>query len=495
MVNDTVDKLRRLQAEAKGALDETGMVRKDEHQISRFQSFLHFWVLVCKSFVRNRCPVRSSALAYASLLAMVPMLAVVISVSSSLLKSQGTEPIEKVITAIVSSVMPEPDYDEEDDFVPTESTQATTATPNSNQNPSKDNLKLAETRKEAATRIKEFIGNIQSGTLGVTGVLGLLFVAITMLARIEDTFNDIWGVSRGRSWYSRVVQYWAAITLGPLLLAVVIGMTTSTQLKAVTGMMSGLPLGVGSLISFLLRFLPFVILSLAFALFYQLMPNTKVHWRAALVGGIVGGTLWQVNHMINVVYVARMLKNSKIYGGLAMVPVFMVGLYFSWIILLFGSQVAYAFQNRRTYLAAKQAEGVHQRSREFIALRLMAQIGARFLRGEKPPTLTELAEHADVPSRLAGQILHTLVATKLLAEVTDGEAAFVPGRPMDRITAQDVLFALRAGQGLDLTTRDDATRALVRRYFDTITAAEKKCASDFTLQSMVEQMQTAGTPV
>ena len=105
-------------------------------------------------------------------------------------------------------------------------------------------------------------------------------------------------------------------------------------------------------------------------LIYRLMPATKVLWSAALVGGAVGGTLPQLNNLFSVIYVSRVLTYSKIYGSLGAVPIFLVGLYFSWIIILFGAQVAYAFQNRTAYVQEKQAETINQRGREFVALRM-----------------------------------------------------------------------------------------------------------------------------
>src|SRR5439155_14711581 len=116
-------------------------------------------------------------------------------------------------------------------------------------------------------------------------------------------------------------------------------------------------------------------------------PNTKVRWQAALAGGLVGGLLFHLNNLVSVLYVSRVVSNSKIYGSLGLVPVFMIGLYFSWLILLFGAQVSYAFQNRASYLEEKQIENINQRGREFIALRLMTCVGQRFLRGEPPPSV------------------------------------------------------------------------------------------------------------
>jgi len=120
------------------------------------------------------------------------------------------------------------------------------------------------------------------------------------------------------------------------------------------------------------------------------------------------------------------VSNSSIYGSLGLVPLFMIGLYFSWLILLFGAQVAYAVQNLTSYLEEKQVENINQRGREFIALRLMACIGGRFLRGEPPASTGEIAGQLTVPSRLVRQVMHTLGAARLVAEVAGSETAFLP---------------------------------------------------------------------
>src|SRR5262249_7035842 len=187
--------------------------------------------------------------------------------------------------------------------------------------------------------------------------------------------------------------------------------------------------------------LPVLLLCLTFGAFYMLMPNTKVHWRAALMGGFVSGLLFHLNNTFSVFYVSRVVSNSKIYGGLGLVPVFMIGLYLFWLILLFGAQVAYAFQNRRTYLEEKQVENINQRGREFIALRLITLIGQRYLEGEPPPSISDMAEQLGVPTRLITQILNTLVAARLVVETAGLDTGYLPARPMETITCHDLLLA------------------------------------------------------
>jgi membrane protein len=240
---------------------------------------------------------------------------------------------------------------------------------------------------------------------------------------------------------------------------------------------------------FVFQFLPVVVLCLTFAALYALIPNTKVRWGAALVGGLAGGILFHLNDVMSVLYVSRVVSNSRIYGSLGLVPVFMIGLYFSWLILLFGAQVAYAYQNRATYFEEKQVENINQRGREFIALRLMTCVGQRFVRGEPPPSAIEIAEALAVPTRLVQQLMQTLSAARLLTEAAGDEPSYLPARPLENITCHDILLALRASPGQELATRDEPTRSEVYGEFQRIQEAERQAASSVTMLALVNRAQ------
>lgn len=472
VAENALSKIRKLHADARAFWEERDIEREDDARQPAFKRFAHFWLLVCKSFVRNKLPVRGAALAYTTLLALIPMLAVVFSVTTGVLKSQGEAPIRKMIDKIVDSIAP---------YTSSE------AAPGDER--AKEALAVAaEKREEAVQAIDKFIKNTQSSAIGVTGMIALVVVAIAMLRRIESAFNDIWGVTHGRTWYMQVMLYWAVLTLGPLLMVVALGLSSGPHLAWTRKLFTLMPF-VENLV---FKILPILVLSTMCAMFYQFMPNTKVQFRAAMVGGVVAGVLWHLNTVLGVQFVSRVTSNNAIYGSLGMVPVFMIGLYFGWLILLFGGQVAYAFQNRRVYLQEKQAESVNHRGREFIALRIVTQIAQGFRRGESPPTAVQLGQSIGVPTRLVSNILQILVLNRLVVETLGKEAGFAPARPLDQITAHDVLHALRAGFGQELATRDDAARAAVREGFQQIYAAEKVAGESLTLASLADA--TKATP-
>jgi len=328
------------------------------------------------------------------------------------------------------------------------------------------------------------VDKTQGASLGVTGMVVFVLIAIMMLSRIEETFNDIWGVSRGRSWLTRVVLYWTAITLGPILLLTAVSLAGGSQVQTVKDYFQELP----ALANLLFKLLPLVVLWLAFGLIYQIVPNTKVQFSAALVGGFVAGTLWHLNNIFGFIYVSKVIQNSGMYGTVGLVPVFMLGLYFSWAILLFGAQVAYAFQNRAAYLQDKLADTVNQRGREFVALRIMTLLGQRFQSGLKPAGVIQLANELGVPSRLTQQILRTLAGAHLVTEVGGGDAAYVPARPLDTINAHDILLALRCGTGCELPLTGAPALAEIYGEFARIEDAERSAAQKISLLALAARV-------
>ncbi len=482
----------------------SGVQTGAEQEISRLEHAAHFCVLVAKSFVRNRCPVRAAALSFTTLLALIPMLAVAISVTSSLLKQEGEEKIYGFIDSTISNLMP-PATSKTDRHgsaldlglvgvvvtatntvvasVLTNSVVNTNSVVAINEKSGNEAPVVSvSAQKEAAKYIHEFIQNTQSGKLGVVGMLLLVFVAIRMLANIEETFNDIWGVTRGRPWLARIILYWATITLGPLLIAGALGLASSPLLVATRGAVNDTIVG-----GFAFQLLPLVVLWVAFALAYQLVPNTKIQFSAAVVGGIVGGTLWHLNGVLGFLFVSRVASYSKVYGSLGLVPVFMAGLYFSWLILLFGAQVAYAFQNRRSYLQDKLIENVNQRGREFIALRLMTCLGQRFNGGQSPLSLQKISLELGIPSRLVQQVMQPLLAARLVVETGGLEPGYGPARPLDAITAYDILHVMRTGTGQELPLRDCPVRAEVLGEFARIEKAEREAAAQITMLALVNR--------
>jgi len=457
---------------ATGEENEIGLAGRLEH-------FIHFWFFVGKSFVQNRCLVRASALSYTTLLALIPLLAVAIGVTGSLLKKEGEQEIYRAIDKFVSQVVPPASVVASSSSEPANPGVAGT---NAVVSPVAVANARVTAQKLVALRIHEFIRNTRSGALGITGMALLVFVAISMLNSIESTFNDIWGVERGRNWVMRVARFWMAITLGPLLIAVGLSLSGSAHFQATRNFLQATPV-IGYLV---LQAGTLVFIWFVFALLYRFVPNTRVQFSAAVAGGIAGGTLWHLNNLFGFLYVSRVVSNSEIYGSLGLIPVFMAGLYLSWAILLFGAQIAYAFQNRKIYLQEKVIEIVGHRDREILALRLMTGIGHRFQGGEPPATLQELADDLEIPTKLAQQLLQRLLIAHIVTE-NSGNGSYSPSRPLDAINAHEILLAMRCGNE-ELPPPGSPCAAGILAEFGKIESAERAAAAPVTLQDLVRKV-------
>ncbi len=468
----------------------------------RLERFVHFWALVSRQFIRHRCLVRASALSYSTLLALIPLLVVALSVTSSLLKDQDEEKLDRVVEKIVASITPTAS-------LPTNSTaeavtsaimpatnsvaeksfddsRATNASAALAVPPPAEPIVPITTQKEIAKWIHAQVKVTSSGALGVTGMIFLVFTAISLLRGIEETFNDIWGVTRGRNWLLQVMLYWTTLTLGPLLVVTALGLTGSAHLQHTRSFIAASPL----LAPVLAQVLPIVIISLALALFYKLTPNTKVEFSAALLGGAVAGTAWHFYNQLGFLLAARVANVSITYGSLFLVVLLMGGLYIVWLILLFGAQIAYAYQNRTAYLQDRLADNVNQRGREFVALRIMTCLGQRFQNGLRPATVPQLSTELGVPSRLTQSVLRTLAVTQLVTEVAGAEAAFAPARPLDAINAYDILLAMRTGTGQELALRNEPELADIYGEFARIELAERNAAASISLLALTHRVQS-----
>lgn len=499
--------------------DRFGSEKEDgfslESSLNHFERFVHFWVLVCRSFVRNRCPVRASALSYTTLLALIPMLAVAMGVASIVLKNEGEARIRHVIQSFVDNVIPTPGAKAGTPAAaPQTSTNISDALTapqfdsstfqgvyhgantldssilgSSNSTPTtlSSSASAAEVKqnvsKQASEVIYDFAQKSYSKTLGITGVIFLLLTAILTLTRVEETFNDMWGVTRGRDWWSRITNYFFTIIVGPVLLISAVGMANGQNFAKTRDVLEAIPF-IQTIFS---TYLPVIIICFTFAMLYKLVPNTKVDFGAALVGGTLAGLAWNSYNHLGFLLISSVSSANAIYGGLAVIPLLMGGLYVVWLTILFGAQVAYAFQNRAAYLQDKLAENVNQRGREFVALRLMTCIGQRFNRGQKPVTIREISAELGIPSKLVQQVLQTLLAAQLVVEIAGVEAGYSPARPLDTINCHDVLVAMRATHGQEPATRDEPVRIEVLGEFARIQAAEREAASSVTMLALVNR--------
>jgi membrane protein len=415
---------------------------------------LQVLVLSVQGLIKNRSLIRASALAYLTGLAIIPLLALLFAI----LKSLG---IQRLLAAPLLE-------------------------------------HLAPGSKDFALQILYYIENTQVASLGVFGIVALLADLIILMTNVERAFNDTWQVGRTRPWRRKLSDYISIFLIFPLMLAVAISITTNflSHPSIVPLLAKILPEALLTTSSGLLSLLLFW---LAFTFIYLVMPNTRVTLWSALIGGLVGASLWESAQILLAWIHAQASYYNAIYGVVYHLLFFVLWLYWSWLIVLFGNELTYTHQNLRRLCEERRhpAPG-RDPVDEYIALAALVAVADRFLRREPPINLEELGRTLSDGDLLASRVMDTLKELNLVLEVSpaplDGPPRYVPAMPLDQVTVGHILQALREarlGTLAQAVSGEPGLARLVRRV------AEGSAGSPWdalSLQELVSQAAAGGEP-
>jgi membrane protein len=295
--------------------------------------------------------------------------------------------------------------------------------------------------------------------VGSIGVMLLLLAALALMLTIDRTLNNIWRVRTPRPIAQRVLVYWAAATLGPLMLGVSLSLT-SYVLSASRGFVGVLPGGVTAL----LQLIEFVLLAASFASLFHYVPNTHVRWRHAMAGGVFSAAGFEVAKRMLGWYLTTVPTYTVIYGTLAAVPIFLIWIYFGWVIVLLGAVIA-AYAPSLQMRVKRWPEGPGSTLQ--LAVAVLRQLSDARRAGERGVSATQLAESLGIDPLQTEPIVETLVAFDWVGRLDEsGDPRFVLLCDPSRTPAQPLLSQF-------LMEPSTASRGLFRRAgFDTMTVQE-----------------------
>ncbi len=372
---------------------------------------LRILVLSVRGLLKNRSFIRASALAYLTGLAVIPILALLFAI----LKSLG-------IQRLLAEALLE---------------------------------HLAPGSKDFALQILYYIETTQVASLGVFGIVALLADLIILMTNVEWAFNDTWQVGRTRPWRRKLSDYLSIFLIFPLLMAVAISITTNFLNHPLI-----LPLFSKILPASLLAtssgLVSLLIFWLAFTFIYLVMPNTRVSFLSALIGGLVGALFWESAQILMAWLHARASYYNAIYGVVYHLLFFSLWMYWSWLIVLFGTEVTYAHQNLKQLSEQfRHPAPVRDPVDEYVALAALVAISDRFLRREPPVNLEDLGRTLAHGDLMASRVVDALKDLDLVLEVspapTDGPPRYVPAMPLDQVTVGHILNILRQARVEALT--------------------------------------------
>ena len=382
----------------------------DTSPLGRFKTFLvqtvRLLYVAVREFTEGHLTLRAMSLVYTTLLSIVPVLAI----SFSVLKAFG---VHNEIVAPVLAKFLEP---------------------------------MGAKGAEITTRIIGFVENMKVGVLGSIGLGMLFYTVVSVIQKVEKSFNAIWGIKKPRTLARRFSDYVSVMIIGPVLMFTAIGLTASFTSHAVVQKIIAIE-PFGTLFFYAVKFTPFFIVCAAFTFLYIFIPNTKVHFKSAVVGGLFAGVLWQGAGMAFARFTVTSAKYAAIYSGFAILVMFMIWLYVSWLILLVGCQLAYYHQYPHFLYAKKDVLDHSNRLRERIAFLIMYFIGYNYYHDREHWNLHSLVNHLKLPVDLVDEVLTVLEKNSLIIETGEDPPSYLPARDIGTITLNELLNAVRFAGG------------------------------------------------
>ena len=288
--------------------------------------------------------------------------------------------------------------------------------------------------------VNNYLAQASQGVFIGIGLIFLLWTLISLMSNVEETFNHVWGVTTKRSLQRKFTDYTALFLLLPVLMVCSAGITIFMS-DAVQNLFEGNPLS--PMMHKLLSFMPIVISWLIFTAAYYLVPNTKVHFKGALLAGVLVGTLFQVVQWLFVSGQVYVSKYNAIYGSFAFLPLLLVWLQLSWLLTLAGVVLTYAWQNFDNFAFRDKAKGISQTYSNNLAIAVLTMAIKRFKRQEGPLSHREIIRDLDIPAQLADKLLNNLLQAGLLSKVNynedkDDDWAIQPAFDPDDFTVNNV---------------------------------------------------------
>jgi len=356
--------------------------------------------ITVEGFISDLCMLRASALTFASLMGLVPVLALLFSILRGL--GWRGDRLEEMILSKATLLSP-----------------------------------------DAISVIVSYIDKTNFAGLGAVGGSVLFLTFVSVLTNIEGSLNAIWGNVSPRPLARRIMDYFGVMVIAPVLLAVATSLTAAVQSNVIVQRMTTM-WGVGPTFEYMLRYAAQGVVWVLFGFLYKFIPNTPVRIVPAIVGGVLAGSIWQITQWAYIRFQIGMANYNAIYGALAQLPLLMAWVYISWLIVLLGAEIAFAVQNVGSYSRDRRVSSSSGYSlREYAGLRVIGEL-ATAAEGNRPaPQLGPLAVDLDMPARLVREIVQQLSAAGL-AHVTDGddERCYLSLAP-ERIPVNHVLDVLR----------------------------------------------------
>lgn len=301
---------------------------------------------------------------------------------------------------------------------------------------------LGQQGLDISSNIIGFVENMKVGVLGTLGMAMLFYTVVALMQKIESAFNYIWHISKPRSFSQRFSDYLSVLMIGPVLVIAAIGVTgTMLNMEAVQWLGAFEPFG--TLIEIITRLLPYLLIIGAFTFIYVFIPNTKVNFKAAFIGAIISGVLWETLGWGFASFVISSTKYMAIYSAFASLIFFLIWLYLGWLVLLIGSSIAFYIQNPDYLNLNTKNIQLSYKMKEHVALLIMSHMADQFYNFNNACTAKEFASYLNMPVRIVETVLNTLEQQVVIKQSNDKTPVYLPAKPLEEMPIQQILDAIQ----------------------------------------------------
>jgi len=336
---------------------------------------------------------------------------------------------------------------------------------------------------EITQQIINLVDNVKGGVLGGISLAFFIYTAVSMVQKVEESFNYVWYVAKRRSFARRFTEYMVVMLIGPVVIVVALGMIASLRSNTIIQFFVTSEL-FGPVFLATSKLTPYLLVTAVFTFVYMYMPNTRVRFRSALVGGVAGGTFWATVSVIFATFVVAATRTQLIYSGFAVAITTLIWLYLNWLILLIGSQLAFYHQNPAFLRIGRREPRLSNAMRERLALNIMLLVGRAFRRGDTTISVHELARTLRIPSITLTPIITGLETDGLLTSTEEED--LLPGREMSRILLNDVIAVVRE-RGETGSYRDPKWADEITGLGEQVDAAVSSTIGEQTLADLLDK--------
>lgn len=344
---------------------------------------------------------------------------------------------------------------------------------------------LGDQGAEITLQMMQFVQRVNVNVLGTIGFFFLLYTVISLINKVEASFNSIWHVEANRSFARQFTEIVSMSVLGPLLVLTVFGIMAGAVSNSFVGALAEYE-AVRYILDQSSRLLPYAVLIAVFSFIYIMIPNTRVKADAAVVGATVAGVAWGAAGWTFATFVVKSAQYVAIYSAFASLVFFMIWLYAAWLILLGGCSIAFYYQNRAYLSPHAGVSLLTLRQLDRMAVQALLLVHDAFDHGQKPWTEETLARRLHVPMESMGDISAALCDAGLMTIATGTPSRFVPGRPADKTNLADVFAAIRTRRYNRSITDDSlAHDPRIEAFFEKLDERQAEIVDDVTIASLM----------